>query len=74
MNVKIPITNSKGESSVELINLLSNQGVKVNVTAMMTVDQVKEVIPGLAEGASGYVSVFAGRIADTGARPYANNV
>ena len=69
VNVKIPITNSKAESSIELINYLSNEGVKINVTAMMTVGQVKQVLPGLAKGSGGYVSVFAGRIADTGRDP-----
>lgn len=67
--VKIPITNTKAESSVELINLLSRKGVKINVTAMMTVDQVKSVLPGLTKGPASYVSVFAGRIADAGIDP-----
>jgi transaldolase len=69
VNVKIPITNTKSESSVELINELSDQGVKINVTAMMTVDQVRSVLPGLGKGPGGYVSVFAGRIADAGQDP-----
>jgi len=67
--VKIPITNTKTESSVELIDSLSADGVKINVTAMMTVEQVKSVLPGLAKGPGGYVSVFAGRIADAGIDP-----
>ena len=67
--VKIPITNTKAESSVELINSLSEDGVKINVTAMMTVEQVKSVLPGLSKGPGGYVSVFAGRIADAGQDP-----
>ena len=67
--VKIPITNSKKESSVDLISALSKKGVKINVTAMMTVDQVASVLPGLSQGPGGYVSVFAGRIADTGRDP-----
>ena len=67
--VKIPITNTKAESSVELIDSLSADGVKINVTAMMTVEQVKSVLPGLAKGPGGYVSVFAGRIADAGIDP-----
>jgi len=69
VNVKIPITNTKAESCKDLIGTLSSKGVKINVTAMMTVDQVKTVLPGLASGAGGYVSVFAGRIADAGIDP-----
>jgi len=67
--VKIPITNTKSESSIELIDLLSRKSVKINVTAMMTVDQVKSVLPGLSKGPASYVSVFAGRIADVGIDP-----
>jgi len=67
--VKIPITNTKGESSVSLVAALSENGVKVNVTAMFTVEQVQSVIPGLSNGPGGYVSVFAGRIADAGFDP-----
>ena len=69
VNVKIPITNTKAESSFKLIDNLSNQGVSVNVTAMMTVDQVQSVLPALSKGPGGYVSVFAGRIADAGFDP-----
>ena len=69
VNVKIPITNTKACSSVKLIDNLSNQGVSVNVTAMMTADQVRSVLPGLSNGPGGYVSVFAGRIADAGNDP-----
>ena len=69
VNVKIPITNTKSESSVNLINKISEKGVSVNVTAMMTVEQVKSVLPGLSNGPGGYVSVFAGRIADAGQDP-----
>ena len=67
--VKIPITNTKGESSVPLITTLSEKEVKVNATAMFTVQQVQSVIPGLSKGPGGYVSVFAGRIADAGLDP-----
>ena len=67
--VKIPITNTKGESSVPLVAALSENGVKVNVTAMFTVEQVQSVIPGLSKGPGSYVSVFAGRIADAGLDP-----
>lgn len=67
--VKIPITNTKRESSVPLIQRLSEAGVKVNVTAMMTVAQVKAVLPALKKSPGAYVSVFAGRIADSGRDP-----
>jgi transaldolase len=67
--VKIPITNTKGESSVDLVHKLSSQGIKLNVTAMMTVEQVVSVLPALSHGPNGYVSIFAGRIADAGIDP-----
>jgi transaldolase len=67
--VKIPITNTKAESSKALIERLSAKGVKLNVTAMMTVAQVKNILPALSIGPAGYVSVFAGRIADSGINP-----
>jgi len=69
VNVKIPITNTKAQSCVNLVDNLSNAGVKLNVTAMMTVEQVKSVLPALSKGPGGYVSVFAGRIADSGIDP-----
>ena len=64
--VKIPITNTKGISSVELVRRLSHDGIKLNVTALFTLDQVREVTAALAGGAPANISVFAGRIADTG--------
>lgn len=67
--VKIPVMNSKGESSVPLIKDLSAQGIKLNVTAIFTVEQVKNVVNALTEGTENIVSVFAGRIADTGIDP-----
>ncbi len=67
--VKIPITNTKGESSARLVGRLSSQGVKVNVTAMMTLQQVQSVVPEMINGPGGYVSVFAGRVADSGRDP-----
>jgi transaldolase len=67
--VKIPITNTKGESSVPLIKELSALGVAINVTAILTVQQVKEVVPAFSDGTSNIVSVFAGRVADTGVDP-----
>lgn len=67
--VKIPITNTKRESSTPLVERLSRDGIKVNVTAMMTTLQVKEVLPALARGPASVVSIFAGRIADAGVDP-----
>lgn len=67
--VKIPITNTEGKSSIKLIEKLSKRGVKINVTAMMTTEQVKSVLPALAFSPASYVSVFAGRIADAGVDP-----
>lgn len=67
--VKIPVTNTKGQSSSHLIRQLAKAGVKQNVTALMTLNQVRKVTHALAEGPSSYVSVFAGRIADTGRDP-----
>jgi len=69
VNVKIPITNTKAESSYSLIDSLSIKGVRLNVTAMMTVEQVRYILPALSKGPGGYVSVFAGRIADAGVDP-----
>lgn len=67
--VKIPITNTRRESSVPLVRRLSREGIGVNVTALLTLDQVGEVATALEGGAPAYVSVFAGRIADTGRDP-----
>jgi len=67
--VKIPITNTKQESSCELIKRLSGNGVKLNVTAIMTLSQVRDVIDVLDSDVPSYVSIFAGRIADTGRDP-----
>lgn len=67
--VKIPVTNTKGETSVDLVKRLSKGGVKVNATAMMTLSQVRDMVNVLGEGPSAYVSIFAGRIADSGRDP-----
>jgi transaldolase len=67
--VKIPVTNTRRESSVNLIRELADSGVKLNVTALLTLEQVREVAPALAGGPGGFISVFAGRIADTGRDP-----
>jgi len=67
--VKIPITNTKREPAAPLIRELSAGGVKLNVTAICTLDQVRETCDALKGGAPSVVSVFAGRIADTGRDP-----
>jgi transaldolase len=67
--VKIPITNTKGASSVRLVRRLSRDGIKLNVTELLTLDQVRDVTAALSGGAPANVSVFAGRIADTGRDP-----
>jgi len=67
--VKIPVTNTKGESSAELISRLAGRGVKLNVTAVFTLAQVNAILPGLSNAPAAYISIFAGRIADTGVDP-----
>lgn len=67
--VKIPVTNTKSESSAPLISLLAGRGVKLNVTAILTTGQVREVAQALRREVPSIVSVFAGRIADTGRDP-----
>ena len=67
--VKIPVTNTKGIPTYSLIKKLSDKGVKVNVTAIMTLEQVRDVVLSLNQNVPSYVSVFAGRIADTGVDP-----
>jgi transaldolase len=67
--VKIPVTNTRGESSAGLCRRLSRQGLKLNVTALMTLDQVRTVAEAISGGAASCISVFAGRVADTGVDP-----
>jgi transaldolase len=67
--VKIPITNTKRESAIPLIRELAAEGVKLNVTALLTVQQVEDVAGALNVDVPAVVSVFAGRIADTGVDP-----
>ena len=67
--VKIPVMNTKGESSLPLIGRLAAEGVKLNVTAIMLTEQVRDVVAALKAGVPSIVSVFAGRIADTGRDP-----
>jgi transaldolase len=69
VNVKIPITNTKGVLTIPIIKSLSDAGVKLNVTAIMTLDQVQKTCAALNSDVSAIVSVFAGRIADTGMDP-----
>jgi len=69
VNVKIPVTNTKGQSSNELIRALSSEGVTLNITAIFTLDQVRGVAGALDPSTPAIVSVFAGRIADTGVDP-----
>src|SRR5215471_11182147 len=69
VNVKIPVTNTKGQSAAELIRALSSDGIVLNVTAIFTLDQVRAVTDALDAATPAIVSVFAGRIADTGIDP-----
>ncbi|HLJ73992.1 MAG TPA: transaldolase, partial [Thermoanaerobaculia bacterium] len=67
--VKVPVTNTRRESASDLVRRLSHSGVKINVTALLSLDQVREVADAVAGGAPSCVSVFAGRVADTGYDP-----
>ena len=67
--VKIPVTNTLGQTSAELLRRLSRAKVRVNATALLTLDQVRDVADCMAGGPHSYISVFAGRIADTGEDP-----
>jgi transaldolase len=69
VNVKIPVTDTKGASAAPLVARLASDGIKLNVTALMTVEQVRVVCDALDGGAPSYVSLFAGRIADAGIDP-----
>lgn len=67
--VKIPVTNTAGESTAPLVEDLSRDGLRLNVTAMLSLVQVETVAPALTESRGAILSVFAGRIADTGRDP-----
>ena len=67
--VKVPITNTRGESAARLISALTRTGIKLNVTALMTLAQVRTVCQALVAGPAACISVFAGRIADSGRDP-----
>jgi len=69
VNVKIPVTNTKGEFAGPLIERLTKEGVVVNVTALLTLEQVRDVTGCLADSSPATISVFAGRLADTGRDP-----
>lgn len=69
VNVKIPVTNTRGEFCGPLVERLSKQGVQLNITAVMTLDQVKRITDKLHADTPAIISVFAGRIADTGRDP-----
>jgi transaldolase len=67
--VKIPVMNTKGVATYDLVRHLSSEGVQLNVTALLTLEQVRKVCGALQGNAAAFVSVFAGRIADTGRDP-----
>ena len=67
--VKIPVTNTKGESSKDLIKNLSEAGVRMNITAVFTTEQTEEIVDSLAPETANIISIFAGRIADAGTDP-----
>jgi transaldolase len=67
--VKIPITNTKGDSSAGVMRSLAADGIRMNITGMLTVDQVRTSAESLADGPECIISVFAGRVADTGIDP-----
>ena len=67
--VKIPITNTKQEKSIDLVSRLTSMDIKLNITALMTNEQVKDCVDVIKPGVPCYISVFAGRIADTGIDP-----
>ena len=64
--VKIPVMTTRGESSIPLIRKLSAAGLKLNITAVFTIEQVRDIVDAFAEGTENIVSVFAGRILDAG--------
>ncbi len=71
VNIKIPITNTKQQATADLVGRLSRDGIVVNVTAMFTCDQVRAIVDALDERTPAILSIFAGRIADTGRDPVA---
>jgi transaldolase len=69
VNIKIPVTNSKGQDTSSVVKCLSDLGIKVNVTAVMTISQVQRIVKALNPKSPAFISIFAGRIADTGVNP-----
>lgn len=69
VNVKIPVTNTKGQSTAKLVKALSDDGIICNITAIFTLEQVKEILDALNPECEAIISIFAGRIADTGVDP-----
>ena len=67
--IKVPVTNTAGDSTAELVRTLSEEGVQLNITALMLPSQVEEVTAAVHDGAACFISVFAGRIADAGYDP-----
>jgi transaldolase len=67
--VKIPITNTKKITTVKVIKYLADKNIKLNITAIMTISQLKRVLKYLNPNTPSYISIFAGRIADTGRNP-----
>jgi transaldolase len=67
--VKIPVTDTSGNSSAELVSELSGEGIKLNVTGLFTIEQVETISAALADGVPACISLFAGRIADAGVEP-----
>jgi transaldolase len=67
--VKIPVTDTRGASAAPLIRRLAGDGIQLNVTALLTLEQVETVSAALGDGAPSFISVFAGRLADTGRDP-----
>ncbi|WP_108645216.1 transaldolase [Polynucleobacter rarus] len=67
--VKIPVTNTRRESTANLVNELSDAGIRLNITAVMTLNQVRDIVAALVPGVPSFISIFAGRIADTGRDP-----
>jgi transaldolase len=67
--VKVPITNTRGQSTKPVVKFLTENGIKVNITAIMTTEQIENISEALNPNVASYISVFAGRIADTGINP-----
>jgi transaldolase len=67
--VKIPVTDTQGNSAADLVSELSGEGIKLNVTGLFTIDQVETISEALADGVPACISLFAGRIADAGIEP-----